>query len=131
LSNAQRAKGVQPGFQVLDARKVLIHEVDRRQAARGNLRRPRVDRTKGGVIALWQAPLRKAAAILRHAVGLGQGAAPSALRATFCQTEAMRSVSVIQTAAPRARTCCCDNEGTTNARDTRHSDCGGTGRLCD
>jgi hypothetical protein len=39
---------VQLGFQSLDACKVFVHQVDRRQAARGNLRGQFMDGTKDG-----------------------------------------------------------------------------------
>ncbi len=48
IGGVDRDEGVQPGFQPLDAGKVFVHEVDRRQAARGDLRGQRVDGTEGG-----------------------------------------------------------------------------------
>jgi hypothetical protein len=41
-------ESVQPGFQSLYTSKVFVHEVDRRQAARGNLGGQLMDGTKGG-----------------------------------------------------------------------------------
>jgi hypothetical protein len=43
IGGVDRDKGVQPRFQALDARKILVHDVDRLPAARGDLRGQCVD----------------------------------------------------------------------------------------
>ena len=48
VGGVDRDERLQPGFQPLDACKKLVDQIDRGQAARGDLRRQFMDRTKGG-----------------------------------------------------------------------------------
>ena len=87
-------------MQALDAREVRVHEVNHRQAARGNLRGKRVD-GRNLRRRLSSAPLRCGTPSAKDRE-LGHQLSRAALR----QAAAMRSVSVIQTAVPSACTCC-------------------------
>ena len=75
VAGVDRDESLQPGFQARDARDVLVHEIDRRQAARGNLRGQRVGGTEGG--GGHGALLMTTAAIMRYAVGRRQGGRPA------------------------------------------------------
>ena len=79
VGGVDRDESLQPGFQALDARDALVHQIDRRQAARANLRGQRVDGTEGGG-GHGTLPTMTAAAIMRYASGQRQGSDPPAPR---------------------------------------------------